>query len=113
MKLIINTLITAVALLIAAQFVPGFTITQFSTAVIAAIVLGLVNAIIRPIMLLLTLPVNIVTLGLFTLIVNALMFLLAASIVSGFAITGLIPALIGSIVVSLVSSLLGSLFNSK
>jgi len=78
-----NLLLSAVVLLVTSRIAPGFTIDTFTTALIAALLLGIMNAIIRPLLLLLTLPINIVTLGLFTLIINGLMLWLVANIVSG------------------------------
>ena len=112
MKLIRTTLVTALALMATAYIVPGFTVQSFGIAIVAALVLGLVNAVIRPLMLLLTLPINILTLGLFTWVINALMIGLAAFFVGGFAVSGFLPALLGSLVVSLVSSLLNSILES-
>ncbi|MEA5618652.1 phage holin family protein [Cronbergia sp. UHCC 0137] len=99
---------TAVALLITSQIVPGFVVTTFSAALIAAIIVGLVNAIIRPILFLLTLPITLITFGLFTLVINAVTLLLASNLTpgSGFEIQGFLPALLGSIVLSIVSSII-------
>lgn len=105
MKLIIKLLITALALLAVAYLVPGVAVTSFYTALIVAIVLGLLNLIIKPIVVLLTLPINILTLGLFTFVINALLFWFAASFVEGFIVTGFIPAFLGALIVSIISSL--------
>lgn len=110
MHFIKHTLITALSLLVASYLIPGFTVRNFAAAVIAALVLGLINAVIRPVMLFLTLPITILTLGLFTWVINALMIGLAALFVPGFSVSGFLPALIGSLVVSLVSSLLNTIF---
>jgi putative membrane protein len=94
----------------AAYIVPGITVKNFWVALIAAIVIGLVNALIRPVLLLLTLPINIVTLGLFTLVINALMFWLAATLVKGFDVAGFGPAFWGALVFWLVSWFTNALF---
>jgi putative membrane protein len=105
-RFLLTWVLTALALVITANLVPGFKIDSFPAALIAAVVLGLVNAIIRPILVLLTLPITIVTLGLFLFIVNALTIWLAGSITPGFIVTGFVPALVGSIVLTIVASVL-------
>lgn len=104
-KLLINTL----ALIVTTWIVPGFTISEIWTAVLAAIVLGVVNTFIRPIMLLITLPFNIITLGLFTFVVNAIMLWLTAYFVSGFRIENWLSAILAAIVLAVVSTILGSI----
>ncbi|WP_404787468.1 phage holin family protein [Altericista sp. CCNU0014] len=104
-------LITAVSLLVAAYLIPGFTLTSLEAAAIAAVVLGLVNAIVRPILFWLTLPVTILTLGLFSFVLNALTIWIASGITPGFRIDGFIPALLGSLVLSIVSGLLNVVFD--
>lgn len=99
-RLLINTL----ALLMAAYFIPGIAVESFYIAFIAAFILGLVNLTLKPILFVLTLPITILTLGLFALILNALMFLFVASFVEGFSVDGFIPALLGSLLVSIVSA---------
>lgn len=103
MKLIIRLLLNAVALLSAPYIIRGVDVASFYTAVIAAIILGLVNAIIRPVLVLLTLPINILTLGLFTLVINALLVLFVASFVKGFTVIGFWPAFFLSLFLWLVS----------
>ncbi|MGM3304540.1 phage holin family protein [Anabaena sp. WFMT] len=102
---------TAVALLVTARIVPGFIIKTFVAALLAAIVIGLVNAIIRPILGLLAFPITLITFGLFTFVINALTLWLASAITpgSGFEIQGFVPAFLGSIVLSIVSSLINYL----
>ncbi len=109
MKTLIHIFVTAIAILITTQIIPGFHITNFITAILAALVLGLLNMFVKPILSLLTLPINILTLGLFKFILNAFILTLSAKIVSGFTIDGFIPALIGSILVTFISSLLSSI----
>jgi putative membrane protein len=103
MNLIVRWILNTVALVFVASFVEGFVISGWWAAIAAAAVLGLVNLLVRPIILLLTLPINIVTLGLFTFVVNAGMLLLVQSIVKGVTITGWGPALIGAILLWLIN----------
>lgn len=105
MKIILRILTTALALLLCTQFIPGIIVPNFSVALVAAVVLGLLNLIVRPILFLLTLPITLLSLGLFSFVINAALFLFAASIVSGFSVDGFIPALIGSLIVSAVSAI--------
>ena len=100
MKFIIKWLLSAAALLAVAYLYSGVVVTSFIGALVAAAVLGALNMVVRPLLVLLTLPVTIVTLGLFLFIVNALMFWAAASLVSGLSVTGFGAALIGSLIYS-------------
>lgn len=113
MRLLIRWLLSALALLGITYVVPGITITTFYAALIAALVLGLVNALIKPIIVILTLPFNIVTLGLFTLVINALMFWLASSIVKGFNVAGFWPAFWGALIMLVFNWLIAELFKKK
>lgn len=106
MKLILNWLLSAAALLAVAHLYSGVVVTSFTAALIAAAVLGLLNAVVRPVLVLLTLPVTIVTLGLFLFVINALMFWAAADVLSGFSVTGFTAALIGSLLYSLCGMLI-------
>lgn len=105
-RFLLTWLLTAVALMITANFVPGFVVKSFGAALVAAVVLGLVNAIIKPILVVLTLPITLVTLGLFMFVINALTIWLAGNITPGFTVTGFVPALVGSIVLTIVGSVL-------
>jgi len=107
-KIILKWIGLTGAVLLAAYFVPGITVHSFVTALFVALVLGLINTFIKPVLKILTLPVNILTLGLFGIVLNALFFWFASVVVTGFAIAGFIPALIGSIVVSLIMWILDS-----
>jgi putative membrane protein len=109
MKLLLRWFFSAALLMLVAYYLPGVHIFSFYNALIAALVLGLINAIIRPIAVVLTLPVNVLTLGLFSLVINALMFWLAGSIVKGFYVDGFWPAFWGSIIMSLGGWLFSSL----
>jgi putative membrane protein len=104
---LVHTLVVGVALWVAAYVVPGVHVSGLLPLAIGAIVLGLVNAAVRPILLILTLPITILTLGLFYFVVNGLAFGLAAALVPGFSVDSLWYAILGSIVVSLVSWLIG------
>jgi putative membrane protein len=104
MKLILHLLTTVFALLLIAQYglIPGFSVDGFYTALVVAILLGLASITIKPLLLLLTLPINILTLGLFVFVINALLLWLIATFVQGFTITGFVPALIAALVISAV-----------
>ena len=101
MKLIVRWLLLAAALLLVAHVYPGVTVASFSSAMIAALVLGLLNTLVRPLLVLLTLPVTLITLGLFLFVINALMFWSASGLLSGFNVAGFSAALIGSVIYSL------------
>ncbi len=103
MKLFLVWLLNAVALLLVPYVVPGVHIDTLYSALIAVVILGLVNTVIRPIFILLTLPVTLLTLGLFLFVINALLFWFAGDILSGFRVDGFFAALFGSIVYSLAS----------
>ena len=107
---IIHLVLSALLLLLVARFVPGITIEGFGYALLAALVLGVVNGIVRPVLVFLTLPVTLLTLGLFLLVINALMLLLTAALVPGFTISGLWPALLGGIVLALFNLVASALF---
>ncbi len=109
MGIIINWLVSTAAILISAYILPGVHISGFSTALVVAVVLGIINAVIKPILIILTLPINILTLGLFTLVINALIIILTADLVPGFKVDGFLWALLFSIVLSLVNSFLHNL----
>jgi putative membrane protein len=101
LKLIVRWLLLAAALLLVAYLYPGVSVTSFASAMIAALVLGLLNTVVRPLLVLLTLPVTLVTLGLFLFVINALMFWAAATVLADFNVTGFGAALIGSLIYSL------------
>jgi putative membrane protein len=103
---LLTWLVTALALVITANLVPGFRIESFPAALLASIVLGLVNAVIKPILIALTLPITLVTLGLFLFVVNALTIWLAGYMTPGFDVLGFLPALLGSIILTIVASVL-------
>jgi len=100
MKIIVRWMLLAAALLLVAYLYPGVTVKSFGSAMIAAFVLGLFNTLLRPVLVVLTLPVTLLTLGLFLFVINALMFYFAASVLDGFNVTGFVAALIGSLLYS-------------
>ncbi|SKA93402.1 putative membrane protein [Caloramator quimbayensis] len=106
---ITRTLINAVAIYITAGFVKGVNISGFGAAIVASVVLGLVNAVIRPILILLSLPINIITLGLFTFIINGVSLLFVSTATSGFYISSLSSAVIASFIISIISSIISFL----
>ncbi len=112
MNLLLKWLILAISILISALIIPGVSISGVWAALWLAIFFGLVNITIKPLLVILTLPINILTLGLFILVINALMILLAASIIKGFYVDGFWWALLFSIVLSLVSYVLNDLFKN-
>jgi putative membrane protein len=107
---ILRVLIAALGLWLATEWVSGITVSTPTTLILAALLLGVVNAIVRPIVVLLTLPVTLITLGLFLLVVNAAMLGLVAAFLPGFSIDGFWPALWGALLISLVSWIGSALF---
>jgi putative membrane protein len=108
MKLILKWLLCAGALLLVAQLYSGVQLQNFSAALIAALVLGLFNTLLRPVLIVLTLPITVVTLGLFLFVIHAFMFWAASGMLDGFAVTGFEAALIGSVLYSLLCMLIDS-----
>jgi len=102
-SLIARWIVNAAALLLVAYLYPGVQVESFFAAAMAALVLGLINAVVRPILVILTFPVTLLTLGLFLFVINALLFWLVAEIVQGFHVSGFLAALIGSILYSLIT----------
>jgi len=109
MRLLAVWLINALALMAVAYLLPGIAVADFVTAMVAALVLGLVNAIIKPILILLTLPATLLTLGLFILVINGLMFWAVGSLIGGFVVTGFWWGVAGAIAYSVVSWALSAL----
>jgi len=105
-RLLLHWILSAVAVWIVAKIVPGISVSGPMAALIAALVIGLINATLGLLLKILTFPLTILTLGLFWFVINALMLKLAAALVPGFQVRGFIPALIGAVVLSLVSSVL-------
>ncbi len=107
-RFLVHWLVIGIALWVASYILPGVEVEGWATLAAAAIVLGLVNAVIRPIMTILTLPITILTLGLFYLVVNGLAFALAALLVPGFSVASFWWAILGAFVVSVVSWFIGA-----
>lgn len=113
MQLIIKIALGALALLAIAEIVPGVYVESYMVAVIAALVLGLLNALVRPLVVLLTLPITILTLGLFLLVINAFFFGLAANFVPGFSVDGLVPAVLGAVAMSIAGFIINRIVEGR
>lgn len=111
--LLLRWLILAVAIMVAAYLFKGIHISGFGAALFAAMALGILNALFRPILLVLTLPINILTLGLFTFVINAVLLLMTSGLIGGLVVEGFGSALLGSFIISLVSWLLSSFVNDQ
>jgi len=103
MHLLLRWLLNAAALLLVAYLVPGFHVSTFYSALIVALVLGILNAVIKPIIVILTLPINILTLGLFTLVINAVLIWFVSTIVKGFTVDSFLAALVGGVILWVMS----------
>jgi putative membrane protein len=103
MSILLRWLISAAAIFLVPYIVPGVTIRDFWTALVAALVIGLINILIKPVLVILTLPVNILTLGLFTLVINAILFWFASTIVKGFEVSGFMAAFLGALAYWLIA----------
>lgn len=113
MNLIIRILVTALLVLLIAHFMPGVSVASFGTSIIVAVVLALLNLFVKPILVLFTLPVTIVTLGLFLLVINAVVILLCDVIVGGFDVSSFWMALLFSIILSLFQSIVFSMRSNR
>lgn len=113
MRLLLVWILNAIALLAVAYLYPGVQVEDWKAAAVAALVLGLVNTLVKPVLVILTLPVTIVTLGLFLLVLNALLFWSVASLVPGFHVSGFWAAVLGAILYSLIGWLLSMLIPEK
>ena len=111
--LFIRWLILTAAIYLAARFIDGIEVHGFVPAFLAAAALGVLNALLRPVLIILTLPLNILTLGLFTFVINALLLKMASGVISGFEVHGFWPALFGALIISLVSWLLSSFISDR
>ena len=109
MNFLVLWLVSGLAIIITAYLLPGVRVAGFFAALVTALVLGLINAFIRPVLILLTLPLNILTLGLFTLVINALLIMLAAAIVPGFSVQGFWWALLFGLVLAVINYALGTI----
>jgi len=110
MKILIKWLLMTTSIMITAYLLPGVSIQSFGTALVTALVLGLINAVLRPILVVLTFPFTIITLGLFILVLNGLLVLLASAIVTGFLVVNIWWAMLFSIVFSVISFVLHQIF---
>ena len=110
MKILTEWILRTLVLLIITYFVPGFKIDSYLTAFTVALVLGVLNMLLKPILVFFTLPLNILTLGLFTFIINAVLLMVASTLVKGFRIDSFGTAVIAAVVISLISSVLGMAF---
>ncbi|MFH1427919.1 MAG: phage holin family protein [Patescibacteria group bacterium] len=113
MPIIIRWLAMALAIMITSYLIPGVILAGFWTALWLALLFGILNVILKPLLILITLPINILTLGLFSFVINALMILLASSMIKGFEVSGFLIALLFSIVLSIVSYTLNNLFSKN
>jgi len=113
MKLIFKILLTAIAVVVIANFLPGVQIASYNSAIVVAVVLGVLRVTVKPILIFFTLPATIVTLGLFLLVINAVIILMADYFVSGFAVSGFWVALLFSLLLSLFQSVLYSFLKEK
>jgi putative membrane protein len=112
-KLIVHLLVSALLLWLVSQFVSGIYIRGFGSAIVAALVLGLVNFLVRPILVIITLPITILTLGLFLIVINALMLLLTSSLVPGFHVASFTAALIGGLLLGLFNLAASAVLNRR
>lgn len=112
MKLFVKWLLSAAALLAVAHLYSGVVVQSFTAALVAALVIGFFNAVLRPILVLLTLPVTVITLGLFLFVINALLFYWAAALLDGFQVQGFVAALIGSLIYTLLGMVINSALES-
>ncbi len=113
MKALIYVLATAVTLLLVSQYVPGILVESFYTAVIVAVIWGILGLTVRPVLKLLTLPINILTLGLFSFVLNALLFWFLATFIQGFHVYGFVPALEGSFILAVVAWAIRAVFKHE
>ena len=111
--LFIRWLILTVAIMVSAYLFPGIEVGGFGSALFAALVLGILNAFFRPILIILTLPINILSLGLFTFVINAFLLMMVSGVIQGFEVHGFWSAVFGSLIISLVNYLLNSFINER
>ena len=110
MKLLLIWFLNALALLTVAYVLPGISVDGFTAALVAALILGLINTLLRPLLILLTLPVTVVTYGLFILVINGMLFWFAGTVLKGFEVSGLWYGIAGALLYSIISSVLAMLF---
>ena len=113
MKIFLKLLLTAVAVVILSQILPGITVVNYGTAILVALTISLLNMFVRPLLVIFTLPVTILTLGLFLFVINACIILLAGNLITGFAVSGFLTALLFSVLLSIFRSFLFSLLKEE
>jgi putative membrane protein len=113
LNFLFNLLLSGLAVFLSSKFLPGVHITDFMSSIIVAFLLGIANSVVRPLLLLLTFPINFLTLGIFTFVINALMILLVDSLVGAFTVDNFWWAVIFSFVLSIISAILHSVFPTK
>lgn len=111
--ILIRWLLLTISIILTSYLVDGIVVTSFFSALFAALVLGILNALFRPVLIVITLPINILTLGLFTFVINALLLKMVSGVVPGFYVQGFWSAVFGSLIISLVSWLLSSFVNDR
>lgn len=102
MGMLTRFLLTVLGILLVARYVPGIEVSSFYVALLVAVVLGLVNIILKPILVILTLPITLITLGLFTFVINAVLFWIVSVFIPGFSVDGFIPAFIGALIIAAI-----------
>ena len=113
MRLLLLWILNAIALLAVTYLLPSIQISSFGTALLAALVLGFINTLVRPILAILTLPITVLTLGIFYLVLNGLLFWLASALLPGFQVQGFVPAMIGAILYGVITWVLSALIPNK
>jgi len=113
MMILLRWIIMAASIMLAAYIIPGVNVKGFFAALWIALFIGIINVLVRPFLILITLPINILTLGLFTFVINAFLILLASSVIKGFEVKGFWVAMLFSIVLSMINFLLGHLLGTK
>lgn len=112
LKILIHWVLAALTILVTAHIVPGFIVNNFASALLAAVVLGILNVLVWPLLAILTLPITLITLGLFLFVLNALVLMFGAALVPGFSIEGFWPAVLGGIVLTLLGWIVKAVFSS-
>jgi putative membrane protein len=113
MRLLLLWLLNAVALLAVTYLLPSIQVSNFGTALLAALVLGFINTLVRPVLAILTLPITVLTLGIFFLVLNGLLFWLASALIPGFQVNGFVSALVGAILYGVIAWALSALIPNK
>ena len=113
MRLLLLWILNAIALLAVTYLLPSIQISGFGTALLAALVLGFINTLVRPILAILTLPITVLTLGIFYLVLNGLLFWLASALLPGFRVDGFVPAMVGAILYGVITWVLSALIPNK